>query len=149
MQGKRHFITMLAGGASRRIRCPTAVCTGQPAGNRTKPANREACCRAAVTPQPTCFPSSGPAPYGRGVGCRGSPPARLWRAVRMGLSPYPCKKGFMEERRSKIRSGLTSLFSTSCRAASPVSTRMLRMPKLRPVAMSVYRRSPTMASSSF
>ena len=136
-------------------------------------ASRETFRRAAVTPQPSCFPTGIPAPYRRGVGCRGSPPAasrearrraavtpqpscmspyapaRLWRAVRMGLSPYPCKKGFMEERRSKIRSGLTSLVSTSCREASPVSTRMLRMPKLRPVAMSVYRRSPTMASSSF
>ena len=31
--------------------------------------------RAAVTPQSICFPSSTPAPYGRGEGCRGSPPA--------------------------------------------------------------------------
>ena len=35
--------------------------------------------RAAVTPQSICFPSSTPAPYGRGEGCRGSPPAAQLR----------------------------------------------------------------------
>ena len=134
-KGQRHFKTMLAFGASRRPYRPTAVCTGQLAGNRTRPASRGTRRAMAVKPRPSCMSLYAP--------------ARLRRAVRMGLSPYPCKKGFMEERRSKIRSGLTSLFSTSCRVASPVSTRMLKMPKLRPVAMSVYRRSPTMASSSF
>ena len=44
---------------------------------------REARRRAAVTPQPTCFPSSGPAPIGRGMGCRGSPPAASRRACRL------------------------------------------------------------------
>ena len=39
--------------------------------------------RAAVTPQSICFPSSTPAPYGRGVGCRGSPPA-----AQSGLKGY-------------------------------------------------------------
>ena len=48
---------------------------GQAAGSRTRPASREACRRAAVTPQSSRFPSSTPAPHGRGVGCRGTPPA--------------------------------------------------------------------------
>ena len=57
-------------------------------GKHTRPASREARCRAAVTPQPSCFPTSTPAPYGRGVGCRGTAPARPQRAVRgAGLSP--------------------------------------------------------------
>ena len=38
--------------------------------SHTRPASREACRRAAVKPRPTCFPSSTPAPYRRGVGCR-------------------------------------------------------------------------------
>ena len=88
-----------------------AVFSIQLAGSYTRPASREARCRAAVKPRPTCFPSSTPAPYGRGVGCRGSPPAasrgtcratavkpqptrmspyapaRLRRAVRKGAQP--------------------------------------------------------------
>ena len=46
------------------------------AGVLPLPASREARCRAAVTPQPTGFPSSSPALYGRGMGCRGTTPAR-------------------------------------------------------------------------
>ena len=100
---------MLAFGASRRACRPTAVCIRQQTGKHTKPASREARRRAAVTPQPSrmspyapvrlrravrkglspraavtpqsiCFPSSTPAPYGRGEGCRGSPPAASRRA---------------------------------------------------------------------
>ena len=46
------------------------------AGVLPLPASREARRRAAVTPQPTGFPSSSPALYGRGMGCRGTTPAR-------------------------------------------------------------------------
>ena len=55
---------------------------GQAAGSRTRPASREACRRAAVTPQPSRFSSSTPAPHGRGVGCRGAPPAASREARR-------------------------------------------------------------------
>ena len=37
-------------------------------------ASREACRRAAVTSQPSCFPTSTPAPEGRGVGSRDTAP---------------------------------------------------------------------------
>ena len=80
-----------AGPASREARCRAAVTRSQPAfpqaaprsmgavwgaGVLPLPASREARCRAAVTPQPTGFPSSSPALYGRGMGCRGTTPAR-------------------------------------------------------------------------
>ena len=42
-------------------------------GEHTKPASREACCRAAVKPRPSSM-----SPYA---------PARLWRAVRKGAQP--------------------------------------------------------------
>ncbi len=73
---------MLAFGASRRACRPTAVCTRRQIGNHTRPASREACRRAAVTPQPSRFPSSTPAPHGRGVGCRGTPPVASRQARR-------------------------------------------------------------------
>ena len=87
---------MLAFGASRRACRPTAICTGHLTGNYTRPASREACRRAAVTPQPSRFPSSTPAPHGRGVGCRGTPPAASREACRRAavksrptfMSPY-------------------------------------------------------------
>ncbi len=45
------------------------------AGHRpARPASREACRRAAVASRPAYFPTSCPAPYGRGVGLRGSAP---------------------------------------------------------------------------
>ena len=47
----------------------------QLAGNHIRPASRGTCRATAVKPQPTCFSSSSPAPYGRGVGCRGTTPA--------------------------------------------------------------------------
>ena len=74
------FISTLAFLASRRACRPTAVFPSQLTRSCTTPASREARRRAAVTPQPTCFPSSGPAPIGRGMGCRGSPPAASRRA---------------------------------------------------------------------
>ena len=87
-KGQRDFISTLAFIASHEARRRMAVFSIQLARSHTRPASREARCRAAVTPQPSCFPTSTPAPYGRGVGCRGTAPARPQRAVRgAGLSP--------------------------------------------------------------
>ena len=68
--------------ASHEARRRMAAFPIQLSGIHTRPASREACRRAAVTPQPSCFPSSSPAPYGRGVGCRGSAPASRVRRRR-------------------------------------------------------------------
>ena len=73
-KGQRHFKTMLAFGASRRPYRPTAVCTGQLAGNRTRPASRGTRRATAVKPRPSRM-----SPY---------TPARPWRAVR-GQGYYP------------------------------------------------------------
>ena len=69
------FISTLAFMASHEACCRMAVFAMQVTGIHTRAASREARCRAAVTPQPTCFTSNSPAPYGRGVGCRGAAPA--------------------------------------------------------------------------
>ena len=53
-----------------------AVCAMQLAGSHTRPASREAFRRAAVALRPSRMSPEQPAPNGRGVGCRGSPPAR-------------------------------------------------------------------------
>ena len=74
-KGQRDFISTLAFIASHEARRRMAVFSIQLARSHTRPASREARCRAAVTPQPSCFPTSTPAPYGRGVGCRGTAPA--------------------------------------------------------------------------
>ena len=74
-KGQRGFISTLAFIASRRSCRPTAVFPIQLARSYTRPASRGTCRATAVTPQPSSFPSSGPAPYGRGVGCRGTAPA--------------------------------------------------------------------------
>ena len=125
-KGQRGFQIILACGASRRACRPTAVCARRQTGNHTRPASREACRRAAVTPQPSRFPSSTPAPHGRGVGCRGTPPAasreacrqaavksrptfmspyapaRLWRAVRgAGAPPLLSPAGECRRRRGQ------------------------------------------------
>ena len=55
-------------------RCHGDLCA-MDTGNPTRIASREACRRAAVILRPACFPPSSPAPFGRGVGCRGAPPA--------------------------------------------------------------------------
>ncbi len=51
-------------------------------------ASREARCRAAVTPQPSCMSFDCSAPIGRGVGCRGTAPAREARC-RAAVTPQP------------------------------------------------------------
>ena len=78
-KGQRDFISTLAFIASHEARRRMAVFSIQLARSHTRPASREARCRAAVTPQPSCFPTSTPAPYGRGVGCRGAAPAKSQR----------------------------------------------------------------------
>ena len=67
---QRDFKSTLAFLVSHEACRRMAVFSIQLAGSYTRPASREACCRAAVKPRPTCFPSSTPAPYRRGVGCR-------------------------------------------------------------------------------
>ena len=74
-KSQRRFTSTLAFIASHEACCRMAVFAMQVTGIHTRPASREARCRAAVTPQPTCFTSNSPAPYGRGVGCRGTAPA--------------------------------------------------------------------------
>ena len=63
--------------ASHEARRRMAAFSIQLTGSSTKPASRGTCRATAVKPRPTCFPSSTPAPDGRGVGCRGSPPAQV------------------------------------------------------------------------
>ena len=53
--------------ASHEARRRMAVCTRQHTGNRTRPASREACRRAAVTPQPSCMSLYAPARQRRAV----------------------------------------------------------------------------------
>ena len=114
---------MLAFGASRRACRPTAVCIRQQTGKHTKPASREARRRAAVTPQPTCFPSRGPAPIGRGMGCRGSPPAASRRAccstavcIRQQTGNYTRQASREARRRAAVKPRPTSFPSGALRA---------------------------------
>ena len=79
---QRGFLSTLAFLASHEARRRMAVFSIQLAGSYTRPASREACCRAAVSPQPSRISLECPAPYGRGVGCRGSPPAASHEARR-------------------------------------------------------------------
>ena len=72
-KGQCGFKSTLAFGASRRACCPTAVFPIQLTVSQTRLASREACRRAAVSPQPSRRSSSAP--------------ARPRRAVRKGSSP--------------------------------------------------------------
>ena len=81
-KGQREIKSTPAFSASHEARRRMAVFAVQLAGICTRPASREACRQAAVTPQPSCFPSSSPAPKGRGVGCRGTAPASRVRRRR-------------------------------------------------------------------
>ena len=74
--GWRILETMLACGASRRACRPTAVCARRQTGNHTRPASREACRRAAVTPQPSHFLSSTPRALWARCGVQGVTPCR-------------------------------------------------------------------------
>ena len=71
-KGQRDFKSTPAFLASHEARRRMAVSSIQLAGSYTRPASREACCRAAVSPQPSRISLECPAPYGRGVGCRGA-----------------------------------------------------------------------------
>ena len=130
---------MLAFSASRRACRPTAVYIRQQTGNRIRPASREARCRAAVTPQPSCFPSSTPAPYGRGVGCRGSPPAASRRACRptavcarrqtgnhtRPASREACRRAAVTPRPSRFPSSTPAPYGrgVGCRGSPPAASR--------------------------
>ena len=133
---------MLAFSASRRACRPTAICTGHLTGNYTRPASREACRRAAVTPRPSRFPSSTPAPYGRGVGCRGSPPAASRRACRptavctghltgnytRPASREACRRAAVTPRPSRFPSSTPAPHGrgVGCRGTPPVASRQAR-----------------------
>ncbi len=81
-KGQRHFKTMLAFGASRRPYRPTTVCTGQLAGNRTRPASRGTRRATAVKPRPSCMSLYAPARLRRAVrGAGGHPLPRAARPV--------------------------------------------------------------------
>ena len=73
---QRDFKSTLAFLASHEAHRRMAVFSIQLAGSYTRPASREARCRAAVSPQPIRISLECPAPTGRGVGCRGTAPAR-------------------------------------------------------------------------
>ena len=79
---QRDFKSTLAFLASHEACRRMAVFSIQLAGSYTRPVSREARCRAAVSPQPSRISPECPAPYGRGVGCRGSPPAASHEARR-------------------------------------------------------------------
>ena len=82
-KGQREIKITLAFLASHEACRRMAVFAMQPAGSRTRPASREACRRAAVTLHPSRMSSERPRALWRGVGCRGTTPAREPR----GLSP--------------------------------------------------------------
>ena len=89
-KGQRDFKSTLAFLVSHEACRRMAVFSIQLAGSYTRPASREACCRAAVSPQPSRISPECPAPYGRGVGCRGSPPAASREACcRAAVKPRP------------------------------------------------------------
>ena len=61
--------------ASHEARRRMAAFPIQLSGIHTRPASREACCRAAVTPQPSRMSPYAPARIARSPGCRGTAPA--------------------------------------------------------------------------
>ena len=72
-KGQRVFFCTLAFLASHEARRRMAVCTGHQTGNHTRPASREACCRAAVASRPSRMSFEQPRALWRGIGCRASP----------------------------------------------------------------------------
>ena len=87
-----------------------AVFSIQLTGGRAKPASREACRRAAVKPRQAACPSRTPAPYGRGVGSRGTAPCASREArCRAAVKPRPsCMSPYAPARIAR---------SPGCRAA--------------------------------
>ena len=100
-----------------------AVFSTQLSRNHTRPASRGTCRATAVTPQPSRFPSKSPAPYGRGVGCRGSPPAREpWHLSCHGGNSAAKPFSLEKSRALWARCGVQGV--TPCpRAARPVAER--------------------------
>ena len=87
-KSQRNFISTLAVYASHEARRRMAVFSVQLAVYHTRPASRGTRRATAVTPQPTRISLECPAPYGRGVGCRGSPPAASHEA-RCRMAAFP------------------------------------------------------------
>ena len=81
-KSQRNFISTLAFYASHEARRRMAVFSVQLAVYHTRPASRGTCRATAVTPHPSRMSLECPTPYGRGVGCRGSPPAASHEARR-------------------------------------------------------------------
>ena len=75
-KNQRRFTSTLAFIASHEACCRMAVFAMQATGIYIGPASREACRRAAVTPQPSRMSPCASAPIGRSPGCRGSAPAK-------------------------------------------------------------------------
>ena len=115
---------MLAFGASRRACRPTAVCARRQTGNHTKPGEPRG-------PSPSggnfaaklAFPRVPPRPYGRGMGCRGSPPAASRRAccstavcIRQQTGNYTRQASREARRRAAVKPRPTSFPSGALRA---------------------------------
>jgi len=117
---QRGIKSTLAFSASRRACRPTAVLSIQLTGSHTRPASREACRRAAVKPRPTCFPSSTPAPCGRGVGCRA---LALQKASGKSNPRWPCLRAMRPVAEWRSESAKRQGATPDRRAARPVAER--------------------------
>ena len=97
-KGQREFDFTLAFVASHEACRRMAVCTGQRTGNHTRPASREACCRAAVKPRPTYFPPSTLRACGAQSGVQGGERKRVPsghnRRRRLATGSRQPKRGF-------------------------------------------------------
>ena len=87
-KSQRNFISTLAVYASHEARRRMAAFPVQLAVYHARPASRGTRHATAVTPHPSRMSLECPAPYGRGVGCRGSPPAASHEA-RCRMAAFP------------------------------------------------------------
>ena len=99
-KGQRDFKSTLAFLASHEACRRMAVFSIQLAGSYTRPASREARCRAAVKPRPTCFPSSTPAPFGAVWGQGALPLVRAMRPVAEWRYQLANRQGDAPDRRA-------------------------------------------------
>ena len=134
-KSQRNFISTLAVYASHEARRRMAVFSVQLAVYHPSPASRGTRRATAVTPQPTRISLECPAPYGRGVGCRGSPPAASHEA-RCRMAAFPVQLAVYHTRPAS---------RGTCRATA-VCARLLQRTRpnpraARPVAERRYLRS--------
>ena len=112
-KGQREIKITLAFVASHEACRRMAVWVGHQTGSYARPASREARRRAAVIPRPTGFPTSSPAPYGRGVGCRGTTPARpasREARCRAAVSLRPSRMSREQPRAQRARCGVQGYY---------------------------------------